>query len=254
MLFDATITIFIMVSLINCMLFLPYMSRNNKIFLKLVVIASGFCTYLLGIFTWNKSIDSIGLIRFADSHILFLLIISVFFLEFNYLLQFLLGVVHIVIILMLDFIINGTVTLTFLPEVMYIIILYTFCTLCIEKEKEEYSRSIFIKKEEGESFYKYINSLLDGMTTGVISIKINTINKCQSVIYKNRSYDDILTDLDLLMKMQTSSIVNNTEREILLNMEGSNITDNFSNLKTFDCKILFNIYRLLLKFRANRPR
>ena len=218
-LFEATIVISIMVVLVDCMLFLPYTSRNYKLFLKLVVIFSGFGTNLIGIFTWNKEKGALLLIRFADIHILFLLITSVLFLEFNYALQFLLCVAQIGTIIILDIVINGTVTTSFIHEILYIIILYIFCTVCIEKEKEDYSRSLFIKKKKAETFYKYVNSLLDGMNNGVISIKLNNSTSKQDIIYKNRAYDDILSELELYKKI--NPVGNHQEDAILLDIEGS---------------------------------
>jgi len=235
-LFVCSIIIIIIVAIVDSMLFSEYLLRNDKNFLKLIVICAGFTTYLLGIFTWENITCSLSLIRFVDSHIIFLLIASVFYLEYNFIIQSILGIFNILILIGLDYSINNSLTLMFFPEICYIAILYFQSIYCIECKREEYSRSIFKKKLETETFSKYINSLLNGMASSIISIKINNNNNEEDIIYSNNSYADLLKHIK--PELIKSNKIQETDALLLpVNYNDTNEnTETFSQLQKFECK------------------
>ena len=247
-LFVCSIVIFIIVALIDSLLFSDHLLQFDKNFIiKIIVIFAGFTTYLLGIFTWKNNICQLELIRFVDSHVIFLLLASVFYLEFNYIIQSLLGIINIIILVGLDYSINNELTSMFLPEICYIVILYTFCILCVESKREEHSRSIFKTNLENETFFKYINSLLNGMESSIVSIKINSNNHEEDIVYSNNSYGDILKYIKPhYLKSKGQEI----DASLLAVNDGNDYTSNdLTDFHMFDCK-LFKIGRASCRERV----
>jgi len=240
-LFVCSIIIFIIVAIMDSLLFSDHLLRFDKNFIiKIIVIFASFTTYLLGIFTWENKNCSLDLIRFVDSHIIFLLLASVFYLEFNFIIQSFLGIINIIILIGLDYSINNELTSMFLPEICYIVILYSFCIFSVERKREEYSRSIFKTNLENETFFKYINSLLNGMESSIVSLKINSINNEEDIVYSNNSYGDILR----YIKPHYLKSKNQENDALLLAVNESNIfnSNDLSDFHIFDCKLFIYIH------------
>ena len=168
--------------------------------------------------------------------------------KLNPTIQSFLGIINIIILIGLDYSINNELTSMFLPEICYIVILYTFCILCVESKREEYSRSIFKTNLENETFFKYINSLLNGMESSIVSIKINSNNNEEDIVFSNNSYGDILKYIKPhYLKYKGQEI----DESLLTINDGydnnSNNLNDLSDFSMFDCK-LFIIFSLIYYF------